>query len=95
MTRRKNKLTKISILVLLLLSLFLSVKYYKISDDFKAYTENSELENKVLESQLTEILHKYDSLSVKNKIDSLRKAIGLNSFKEYMELNNIKFKNEK
>ena len=72
MTRRKNKITKISILVLLLLSLFLSVKYYKISDDFKAYTENSELENKVLESQLTEILHKYDSLSVKNKIDSLR-----------------------
>ena len=35
MTRRKNKITKISILVLLLLSLFLSVKYYKISDDFK------------------------------------------------------------
>ena len=28
-----------------------------------------------------------------NKIDSLRKAIGLNSLKEYMELNNIKFKN--
>ena len=72
MTRRKNKITKISILVLLLLSLFLSVKYYKISDDFKAYTENSELENKVLESQLTEILHKYDSLSAKNKMDSLR-----------------------
>lgn len=72
MTRRKNKITKISILVLLLLSLFLSVKYYKISDDFKAYTENSELENKVLESQLTEILYKYDSVSVKSKIDSLR-----------------------
>ena len=54
------------------MALFLSVKYYKISDDFKAYTENSELENKVLESQLTEILHKYDSLSFKNKIDSLR-----------------------
>ena len=70
MTRRKNKITKISILVLLLLSLFLSVKYYKISDDFKDYTENSELENKVLESQLTEILHKYDSLSAKNKMDS-------------------------
>lgn len=72
MTRRKNKLAKISILVLLLLSLFLGVKYYKISDDFNNYVEISELENKVLESQLTEILHKYDSLSVKNKIDSLR-----------------------
>ena len=68
MTRRKNKITKISILLLLLLSLFLSVKYYKISDDFKDYTENSELENKVLESQLTEILHKYDSLRFDEQI---------------------------
>lgn len=72
MALRKNKITKISILVLMLLSLFLSVKYYKISDDFNKYVENSELENKVLESQLTEILHKYDSLSIKTKIDSLR-----------------------
>lgn len=72
MALRKNKITKISILILMLLSLFLSVKYYKISGDFNKYVDNSELENKVLESQLTEILHKYDSLSIKNKIDSLR-----------------------
>lgn len=72
MTRRKNKITKISILILMLLSLFLGVKYYKISDDFNAYVESSDLENKVLESQLTEILHKYDSVSAKNKIDSIR-----------------------
>ena len=72
MTRRKNKITKISILILMLLSLFLGVKYYKVSDDFNAYVESSDLENKVLESQLTEILHKYDSVSAKNKIDSIR-----------------------
>ena len=72
MTRKNNKIAKISILVLMLLVLFLGVKYYKISDDFNNHVENSELENKVLESQLTEILHKYDSLSIKNKIDSLR-----------------------
>ena len=72
MALRKNKITKISILILMLLSLFLGVKFYKVSDDFNKYVESSELENKVLESQLTEILHKYDSLSVKNKIDSLR-----------------------
>ena len=72
MTRRKNKITKISILILMLLTLFFGVKYYKTSDDFNNYIETSDLENKVLESQLTEILHKYDSLSVKNKIDSLR-----------------------
>ena len=72
MARRKNKITKISILILMLLSLFLGVKYYKVSDDFNAYVESSDLENKVLESQLTEILHKYDSVSAKNKIDSIK-----------------------
>jgi hypothetical protein len=72
MALRKNKITKISILVLMLLSLFLGVKYYKVSDDFNKYVENSELENKVLESQLTEILNKYDSVSAKQKIDSIR-----------------------
>lgn len=72
MTLRKNKITKISILILMLLSLFLGVKFYKVSDDFNKYVESSELENKVLESQLTEILYKYDSVSVKSKIDSLR-----------------------
>ena len=56
----------------MLLSLFLGVKYYKVSDDFNAYVESSDLENKVLESQLTEILHKYDSVSAKNKIDSIK-----------------------
>lgn len=72
MTRRKNKITKISILVLMLLSLFLGVKFYKVSEDFNNYVESSELEHKVIESQLTEILHKYDSVSAKNKIDSVR-----------------------
>ena len=72
MARRKNKITKISILILMLLSLFLGVKYYKVSDDFNAYVQSSDLENKVLESQLTEILHKYDSVSAKNKIDSIK-----------------------
>ena len=72
MALRKNKITKISILILMLLSLFLGVKFYKVSDDFNKYVESSELENKVLESQLTEILHKYDSVSAKNKIDSIK-----------------------
>ena len=72
MARRKNKITKISILILMLLSLFLGVKYYKVLDEFNAYVQSSDLENKVLESQLTEILHKYDSVSAKNKIDSIK-----------------------
>lgn len=72
MTSRKNKIAKISSIVLLFVSLFLGVKYYKISNNFKAYIKSSELENKVLESQLTEILHKYDSVSLKHKIVGFR-----------------------
>jgi hypothetical protein len=56
----------------MILALFISVKYYKVSDDFDNYIEVSELENRILDSQLTEILHKYDSISAKSKIDSLR-----------------------
>ena len=72
MAYSKNKIAKISIIVLMLLSLFFSIKYYKVTDEFENFIEISELENKVLDSQLTEILHKYDSISIKNKIDSVR-----------------------
>lgn len=72
MALSKNKIAKISIIVLMLLALFFSVKYYKVSDEFENYIEISDLENKVLDSQLTEILHKYDSISLKNRTDSIR-----------------------
>ena len=67
MVVKKNKIMKMSIFVLMLLLLFSILKYYKISNDFHEYTENSELEIKLLESQLDEILYKYDSLSSNSK----------------------------
>lgn len=63
MVVKKNKIMKMSIFILMLLLLFSILKYYKVSNDFDEYTENSELEIKLLESQLDEILYKYDSLS--------------------------------
>lgn len=72
MPLKKNKISKISILVLVLMLLFLSVKYYKVSEDFNDFVKNSELDNKVLECQLSEILHKYDSISAKDQIDTMR-----------------------
>ena len=63
MAIKKNKIAKISIVVLMLLLLFFSVKYYNVKNEFANYKSNSELEVKILESQLGEILHKYDSLS--------------------------------
>jgi hypothetical protein len=67
MTIRKNKITKISIVILMLLLSFSSVKYYKVKEDFAEFKDNSELEVKILKSQLGEILHKYDSLSEESK----------------------------
>jgi hypothetical protein len=69
MTSKKNKITKISIIVLLFLLLFFSVNYYSVKVELADYKKQSELEIKVLENQLSEILHKYDSLgeeSIKN-----------------------------
>jgi hypothetical protein len=84
MTHRKSKIIKISALILMLLSLFLSIKYYKVSDEFDNYIVTSELENKILDSQLTEILHKYDSISFKNRVDSIR-------YNDEIKLANSKF----
>lgn len=94
MALKKNKTLKVSIIFLMLISLFLGVKYYKVSIDFKDYMDSSELENKVLESQLTEILHKYDSVSIKNKADSIRfsqeiKLINSESFKNASKFKSV------
>lgn len=67
MAIKKNKIKKISILILMLLLLFFSVKYYKVKGEFAQFKETSELEVEILESQLGEILHKYDSLSEESK----------------------------
>lgn len=63
MTNKKNKITKISIIVLLFLLLFFSVNYFSVKVELADFKKQSELEIKVLENQLSEILHKYDSLS--------------------------------
>lgn len=66
MAINKNKITKISIIILILLLLFFGVNYYKVTEEFAAFKKDSELEIQILESQLGEILHKYDSLSVES-----------------------------
>jgi hypothetical protein len=55
MTSKKNKITKISIIVLLFLLLFFSVNYYSVKVELADYKKQSELEIKVLENQLSEI----------------------------------------
>lgn len=79
MAIRKNKITKISIIILMLLLLFFSVKYYKVKEELTTFKEHSELEIKVLESQLGEILHKYDSLSEESKRNAELIALNIDS----------------
>ena len=71
MAIKKNKITKISIIILMLLLLFFSVNYFKVKLEYAAFKKHSELEIQVLESQLGEILHKYDSLSLVEKNQQL------------------------
>lgn len=71
MAIKKNKITKISIIILMLLLLFFSVNYFKVKLEYAAFKKHSELEIQVLESQLGEILHKYDSLGIVEKNQQL------------------------
>ena len=70
MDRKQNIFKKISIVILILSLSFLSVKYFKDANTYTKQIQKSELEIKILESQLDEILTKYDSLQVKSKKNS-------------------------
>lgn len=67
MAIKKSKIKKISILILMFLLLFFGIKYYKVEGEFNKFKETTRLEVQILESQLDEILHKYDSLSEESK----------------------------
>jgi hypothetical protein len=83
MNLRKNKYTKTSIILLLLLLSILIFKYFSIANDYENYTKNSELEIQLLESQIDEILTKYDSLGVESKNN---KTVITNLIKEQQKI---------
>lgn len=83
MAINKNKITKISIIILMLLLLFFSVNYYKVTEEFAAFKKDSELEIQILESQLGEILHKYDSLSVESTKNTQLLALSSDSTRQF------------
>lgn len=68
MNVNQDKLTKISIISLVLLLCFLVIKFLKTSNDYKAEIQRSELEINLLENQLNEILDKYDSIHVESNV---------------------------
>lgn len=90
MVIKKNKVMKISIFVLMLLLLFSFLKYYKVSNDYHKYAENSELEIKLLESQLDEILYKYDSLSLISNQYEKSESVVFNSKEQVLDKNFVK-----
>ena len=66
MTINQDKLTKISIISLVLLLLLLVIKMLKTSNDYKTEIQKADLEINILESQLDEILRKYDSINIES-----------------------------
>ena len=63
MTIKNKKVIKITIIVLMSLLFFFSIKFIKSERELAAFKSTAELEANVLQSQLDAILIKYDSLS--------------------------------
>lgn len=67
MAFKKNNVLKLSTLILVLLLLFSLFKFYKVTSNFDNFKEKSFEESKLKQSQLDEILIKYDSLRLYTK----------------------------
>lgn len=70
MSNNQNKIKNVGIVSLLVALSFLSVKFFKDSNAYASQVEKSESEIVLLEVQMEEILHKYDSLQINSKKDS-------------------------
>lgn len=68
MNINQDKSTKIGIILLVLLLSFMIVKFLKTSNEYKTEIQKSELEINILESQLNEILDRYDSIHFESKV---------------------------
>ncbi|WP_320813985.1 hypothetical protein [Flavobacterium sp.] len=62
MAFKKNNVLKLSTLFLVMLLSFSLFNFYKVTSNFDNFKENSSAESKLKQSQLDEILVKYDSL---------------------------------
>jgi len=71
MAFKKNNVLKLSTLILVLLLLFSLFKFHKVTSNFDNFKEKSFEESKLKQSQLDEILIKYDSLRLNTKDNSL------------------------
>ncbi|MEQ3690565.1 MAG: hypothetical protein ABNG98_03505 [Flavobacterium sp.] len=77
MTLKKNNVLKLSALILGMLLLFSLFNFYKVTSNFDNFKEKSAVESKLKQSQLDEILEKYDSLKsfTKNNDASLVNSV--------------------
>ena len=64
MALKKNNVLKLSTLILAMLLFFSLFNFYKVTANFDNFKEKSSEENKLKQSQLDEILFKYDSLKI-------------------------------
>ncbi len=71
MALKKNNVIKLSVLILALLLLFSLFNFYKVNSNFDSFKEKSAEESKLKQSQLDEILVKYDSLKYFTKDSEL------------------------
>ena len=74
MALKKNNVLKLSTLILAMLLFFSLFNFYKVTANFDNFKEKSSEENKLKQSQLDEILFKYDSLKIKSSYNTSSNA---------------------
>ncbi len=85
MALKKDNVLKMSALILLALLFFSLFNFYKVTSNFDNFKEKSSAESKLKQSQLDEILSKYDSLQDISKNNEL---IGINK-SEKVSINEV------
>lgn len=79
MAFKSNNVLKLSTLILVVLLFFSLFNFYKVTSNFDSFKEKSSSENKLKQSQLDEILVKYDSLKLLTKD---KKLVDINNIKK-------------
>lgn len=90
MSLKKYNIIKIGLMLAVSLGLIFAVSYFRVSDKYNTLIKKSNVENQLLQSQLSEILIKYDSLKATSQdlsFDTVNSEFEITSAQKKIDLN--------